>query len=539
MNLLYIYIYIYMLLSFHTINSNIGHFLHQELQYLLDIIFKNPNEEHVLLLHPSISTSLTYRWHYSILNILSIKHPKFKLKLDDTNIENQKIYPGNPKIIDIEYIKYLQKIVFDYYNIDYNIEFPEYKVLYTRIEDTDRRHLLNSECLKDQFDLIINSLNMSFEEQVRLFNKTTHFVSSESGAHFVNIMFMQPYARVKNILTRTDFRDIDNREEHYDSWQLRFGTYVLIKEFNIESNGLIRVSCSNSAASGDHDFHDHIFIDEKLNQEISVWLYNTKINKLVIQHPGGNHGFFSYCSVCLYKIIQNFVSNKKLPDYVDMSQIFCTFKKDYSDDISYFFFNRNIIKKDILFDNNYNFFTNDLQFTNYHKINYDIINPIINKYFTVSDEIKEIINQIEKKYNINYENTCCIFYRGNDKITETILPSYYEIYQQLINIPNCIQFLLQSDETEFFDFFKSKLDNYIIFNDEIKHIRKQKKSINHVINDYNEKLKLVKNFLAIVIIMSKCKYIICNSGNISIWITYFRGNSNNVYQFLNNEFLIE
>jgi hypothetical protein len=41
-----------------------------------------------------------------------------------------------------------------------------------------------------------------------------------------------------------------------------------------------------------------------------------------------------------------------------------------------------------------------------------------------------------------------------------------------------------------------------------------------------------KYYLAITIIMSKCNYIICNSGNCSIWIMLYRGNSNNVDQFL-------
>jgi hypothetical protein len=41
--------------------------------------------------------------------------------------------------------------------------------------------------------------------------------------------------------------------------------------------------------------------------------------------------------------------------------------------------------------------------------------------------------------------------------------------------------------------------------------------------------------IAIVYIMSKCKYVVCTSGNISIWITYFRENSNNIYHYLNDK----
>ena len=44
-----------------------------------------------------------------------------------------------------------------------------------------------------------------------------------------------------------------------------------------------------------------------------------------------------------------------------------------------------------------------------------------------------------------------------------------------------------------------------------------------------------KKYLAITIIMSKCKYIICGSGNCSIWIMLYRNNNINVVQNLNNE----
>ena len=37
--------------------------------------------------------------------------------------------------------------------------------------------------------------------------------------------------------------------------------------------------------------------------------------------------------------------------------------------------------------------------------------------------------------------------------------------------------------------------------------------------------------------MSKCKYIICGSGNCSIWIMFYRENANNVFQNLNGEWL--
>ena len=44
-----------------------------------------------------------------------------------------------------------------------------------------------------------------------------------------------------------------------------------------------------------------------------------------------------------------------------------------------------------------------------------------------------------------------------------------------------------------------------------------------------------KYYLAITIIMAKCKYIVCGSGNCSIWIMFYRGNNNNVCQYNNGK----
>jgi len=46
-----------------------------------------------------------------------------------------------------------------------------------------------------------------------------------------------------------------------------------------------------------------------------------------------------------------------------------------------------------------------------------------------------------------------------------------------------------------------------------------------------------KYYLAITIIMAKCNYIVCSSGNCSIWTMFYRGNAENVFQNLNGEWV--
>ena len=260
-----------MIIKIVNFNSNIGHFLHEELQYVIDIIFKNNDTLISIYIPEYVKNNNSYRWHFGILNVLEKTNKNIKLIYDIA--DNSKIICVNSshqQIINIEYIKYLRNIVYDYYNIDINNIQNPYKVLYTRINDTNRRHIINYENVNNNFDLIIHSLNISFEEQVKLFSKTSHFVSVESGAHFVNIMFMHPTAKAMNILTRTDFSTIDNRLENYDSWQKRFGTSVLIKEFNINTKALVRIK--HNSGDKDHDMHDHVFLDDNLKNNIIQFL---------------------------------------------------------------------------------------------------------------------------------------------------------------------------------------------------------------------------------------------------------------------------
>ena len=74
------------------------------------------------------------------------------------------------------------------------------------------------------------------------------------------------------------------------------------------------------------------------------------------------------------------------------------------------------------------------QYIDYLKLDYSNIIPLVKKYFSPAKGIINIINNIEKNYNLIYDNICVLFYRGNDKMTETDLCKYdeYLVYANLI-----------------------------------------------------------------------------------------------------------
>lgn len=249
-----------------------------------------------------------------------------------------------------------------------------------------------------------------------------------------------------------------------------------------------------------------------------------------------NAGFFSCCSVKLTKIVDFINSNKRLPDNVDSSKQFMWYKneKNKDKDITYDYFTNyhNVIDVNIINPIDYHW---EHQFKNYSHLDYKCITPLIKKYFSPSPEINDIINNIEKKHELFYQNICVLFYRGNDKNRETQKCSYDEYLNyayQLLKKKKEIVFLIQSDETEFIEFMTNKLpDNSFYFKDEIRHMKKCNNTVD--IKFKHQNYEFSKKYLAITIIMSKCKYIICGSGNCDIWIMLYRGNNQNVIQNLN------
>lgn len=248
-----------------------------------------------------------------------------------------------------------------------------------------------------------------------------------------------------------------------------------------------------------------------------------------------NSGFFSCCSVRLSKIVEFINLNKRLPDIVDTSQQFRLYKNDKNKDkdITFHYFeNYNNVKDiDIISYINYN---HSHQFKKYSELDYESILPLIKKYFSPSIEVNNIINKIQKKYNIDYDNTIAVYYRGTDKYNETKLPSFDEFYKQIIEIVNInknIKILLQTDSFKFMHYINNKKLKNIIIIEENK-ISNTNKGI-HKEQSFDTNYYDMFNFLATILIISKCKYIILNSGNCSIWINFYRGNNKNVFQYLN------
>ena len=256
-----------------------------------------------------------------------------------------------------------------------------------------------------------------------------------------------------------------------------------------------------------------------------------------------NYGFFSCCSVRLFHIVDHVNKHNRLPNGVDTSNSFCLYKKNKHDVVFDFFKHYNSVLNTgngILFKWNPSKYekipdinTWMYQQTNYKNVPYTKIIPYIKKYFEPSPMINRATQFIMQKYRIYPENCIAVYYRGTDKYTETQIDSYDSFYRKILEISRGknMQIFIQTDTKQFLDYIQSKrLKNVVVVNEtRISTSTEGIHNENNPVNNYRD----ITYLLPAVKIMAQCKYVICTSGNVSIWIMFYRGSAYNVHQNLN------
>ena len=257
------------------------------------------------------------------------------------------------------------------------------------------------------------------------------------------------------------------------------------------------------------------------------FLLDEKEKKIILKTGGG---MFSWCSVKLDNVCHYHNTYKELPKIIDGQNAFGHYKTQETkgkDITSHFFMESN---NTFSFSGKSNFHYN-CQFAEYKNLDFSIITKFVKHYFNPSKTVNGIINELDQKYNINYEQTICIYYRGTDKSAETKIASQADFLNKLSEIVE-----------------KYPMFNIVCLTDEISFETQ-------ITNIYHEKLTIFKEvsqsmyssekrdlkarsythglyMLACVFMLQKCHTIICGSGNVSLWLALLRGHGNNIHQNL-------
>lgn len=272
---------------------------------------------------------------------------------------------------------------------------------------------------------------------------------------------------------------------------------------------------------------------------------------LLVTH---NAGFFSCCSVRLERIIAYFNDTGTLPISIDSSRQFKWYKPDIANsdsfDMSTLYFRRadaqhvtetcrKILSYRGYFFNNSDPTLPDVQFGVYREaLDFHVLKPLMELYFQPSEYVMHIQQQLERFYDLQDLSTrwCAVFYRGNDKSKEMVLPSYKEFITKMQEVQQKdpdMSFLVQSDETEFLETVLQHFpEKCRVFHKHTRHMRRDcTVSVDHVNMEKNFYYSL--RFLSIILILSRCRSIICTSGNCAMWLCLYRGSSDGVHHHHN------
>jgi len=203
------------------ISTNIAHFFHENLFYAIADFLENRN------------TNTNTVW------TLCIHLQEWELKLTQLCAEYLNIPCEYSDLSDYrsglsfdikqnKHFNTVMEIIQNSIKLKYpEVEFqPQYKVLYFRDDAWARKMIGYKNTLDQYFDEIIYDMSsLSFDDQVKLFMKTSHFVTIE-GACLTNIIFMDKRAKVLSITP------------YPNSWPLMFGTSRCVEKFQVFSLGL-------------------------------------------------------------------------------------------------------------------------------------------------------------------------------------------------------------------------------------------------------------------------------------------------------------
>ena len=245
-------------------------------------------------------------------------------------------------------------------------------------------------------------------------------------------------------------------------------------------------------------------------------------------------GFFSNCSVRLKQIIEFFNENQILPQNTDSSAQFRNYKEEVDDlveDLTKYFFEQKPVS---ISGEKIKQIANPPQYGIYKNIDFKQVATLIETFFSPSLAIINIMETLDKKCSIDYENLCAVYYRGNDKASETGLAEHEQFFnkaEEILQKNPHIKFLIQTDELEFAEAFKQRFPNSFWF-DELSMINHDPSLSVHHSLPRNGRKEQASYFLAAAVIVSKAEHLITHSGNCGLWAVLYRGNAKNVHQYL-------
>ena len=224
------------------------------------------------------------------------------------------------------------------------------------------------------------------------------------------------------------------------------------------------------------------------------------------------------------------LSHGILPDKIDYSMGFKRFKSDPERDIFPDFYRINpdqeVTPKNIILPDE-----NRKQFSIY---DFEYYNQVVKRFFNPSGVVTDRWQMLTEKYDIDPEKTVSVLYRGTDKCTEVRLASpeaYLDAVKQILDQTPANRVLVQTDQTQVLDYFKSELGNMVVSFSETPSTSGNDAMNTVMENEGKDTMDWMQWFDAALRCVAECAYVVNHTGNCGLWMNLYRGNVDNVFQF--------
>lgn len=234
-------------------------------------------------------------------------------------------------------------------------------------------------------------------------------------------------------------------------------------------------------------------------------------------------GICSCLTVRLHDACQYYEKNGYYPTQIDSSSQFSIYKEHADHRLDEVIMNDYVLNSELPFVN----FNHGWQYAWYNEVQLEKLSKIA---LTICPPTKAVG---DKSYQFMQRmgSRTAVLFRGNDKVKEIPTAPYLAIIEMAL-ATGANSFLVQTDEFEFYETFKSVFPDTIRF-EEIDMINKNEDA--YFIPKENNSDFLI-NFVAALRAIGHAEKLITITGNTGLWTMFFRGNTRNTWQY-NGRFL--
>jgi len=249
-----------------------------------------------------------------------------------------------------------------------------------------------------------------------------------------------------------------------------------------------------------------------------VYIIDLGQEKLELSHDAG---FFSVLTVRLEGLLAYRRATGSFPKIICTKRSFNWYKTNDEDFASSIFSNdTEPTSSAINLDPRFTLANCDPQFTDYSKLRYQDLTPIIKKYFNPAPHVNHIKQSIIETLNSHSNRSLGVVYRGTDKAMETKQPSFDKFLKMIDYIAserNIDQIFIETDEIDLLSAVQSKFTG---------------KRVCFLNRDRKRNRDNIFIYFATILALSELANVVTTSGNGEMWIRLFRGNSAGTVQYL-------